>query len=104
MLCTAENLDNQDFEFLNILEDLLKSSDDIEKPFERGEAKTSDSIQNKRYVTTDESRLSGYFCSETLFNLSNRALLGGEIRVFGKRLDYALIRRKINEPEQKDAP
>ena len=27
MLYTLENLDNQDFEFLNILENLLKSSD-----------------------------------------------------------------------------
>ena len=71
VLCTSENLDNQDFEFLNILEDLLKSSDDFEKPVERAEGKTNDSIQNKTSVTTDESTLSGYFCSETVFNLSN---------------------------------
>ena len=71
VLCTSENLDNQDFEILNILEDLLKSSDDFEKPVERAEGKTNDSIQNKTSVTTDESTLSGYFCSETVFNLSN---------------------------------
>ena len=62
ILCTSENLDNQDFEFLNILEDLIKSSDDIEKPIERAEGKTDDSFQNKTFmITTDESRLSGYF-------------------------------------------
>ena len=47
VLCTSENIDNQDFEFLNILEDLLKSSDNFEKPVERAEGKTNDSIQNK---------------------------------------------------------
>ena len=74
MSCTTENLDNQDFEFLNILEDLIKSSDDIEKPIERAEGKTNDSIQNNTFMTTDESRLPGYFCSETVFNLSKRVL------------------------------
>ena len=99
MLCTSENLDNQDFMFLNILEDFLKYSDDIEKPAERAEGKTNDSFQNKTSVTKDESRLSGYFCSETVFNLSNRVLSDAEIRVLEKRLDYAPIQRKINEPE-----
>ena len=99
VLCTSENLDNQDFEFLNILEDLLKSSDNFEKPVERAEGKTNDSIQNKTSIITDESRLSGYFCSETVFNLSNRVLSDAEIRVLEKGLDYAPIQRKINEPE-----
>ena len=102
VLCTSENLDNQDFEFLNILEDLLKSSDDFEKPVERAEGKTNDSIQNKTSIITDESRLSGYFCSETVFNLSNRVLSDAEIRVLEKGLDYAPIQRKINEPELRD--
>ena len=64
VLCTSENLDNQDFEFVDILEDLLKSFDDIEKPVERAEGNINNSIQNKAFVTTDESRLSGYFFSE----------------------------------------
>ena len=38
---------------------LLKYSDDIEKPIERAKGKTKDSIQNKTSITTDESRLSG---------------------------------------------
>ena len=94
MLCTLENLDNQDFEFLHILEDLPKSSDDIEKPVERAEGKTNNCIQNKTLVTTGESRLSGYFCSETVFNLSNRVLSDAEIRILEKGLDYAPIQRK----------
>ena len=41
------------------MENLLKSSDDIEKPVERAKGKTKDSIKNKTSVTTDKSRLSG---------------------------------------------
>ena len=63
------------------------------------EGKTNDSIQIKTSITTDESRLSGYFCSETVFNLSNRVLSDAEIRVLEKGLDYAPIQRKMNEPE-----
>ena len=99
VLCTSENLDNQDIEFLNILEDLLKPSDNFEKPVERAEGKTNDSIQNKTSVTTDKSRLSGYFSSETIFNLTNRVLSDAEIRILEKGLDYSPIQRKINEPE-----
>ena len=43
-----------------------------------------DSIQNKILMTAGESRLSGYFCSETVFNLSNRVLSNAEIRIFEK--------------------
>ena len=43
VLCTLEDLYNQDF---------LKSFDDIEKPAQRPEGKTNDSIQNKTSVTT----------------------------------------------------
>ena len=91
VLRTSENLDNQDFEFLDILEDLLKSFDDIEKPVERAEGNINDSIRNKAFVTTDESRLSGYFFSETILNLSNRMLSDSEIRILEKGLDYASI-------------
>ena len=48
---------------------------------------------------TDSTRLTGYFCSETVFNLSNRVLSDAEIKVLEKGLDYAPIQNKINEPE-----
>ena len=51
--------------------------------------------------TTSESRLTGYFCSETIFNLSNRVLTDAEINVFEKGLDFGPIQRKINDPELK---
>ena len=48
---------------------------------------------------TDNTRLTGYFCSETVFNLSNRDLSEAEIKVSEKGLDYAPIQNKINEPK-----
>ena len=49
----------------------------------------------------DESRFSGYFCSDTVFKLIKRVLSEIEIKILEKCLDYAPIQRKINEPELK---
>ena len=49
--------------------------------------------------TTYENRLTGHFCSDTVFNLSKKVLSDAEIKVLEKRLDYAPIQNKINEPE-----
>ena len=46
--------------------------------------------------------MSEYFCSETIFNLSNRVLTDTEIKVLEKgRLDFAPIQKKLIEPELK---
>ena len=37
--------------------------------------------------TTFENRLTGYFCSDTVFNLSKKVLSDAEIRVLEKGLD-----------------
>ena len=50
-------------------------------------------------IMSNENRLTGYFCSDTIFNLSNRVLSGTEIKVLEKGLDFPPIQRKINEPE-----
>ena len=47
----------------------------------------------------DSTHLTGYFCSETVFNLSNRTLSDAEIKVLKKGLDYVPIQNKINKPE-----
>ena len=49
--------------------------------------------------TTIDERLQGHFCSDTVFNLSNRVLIENEIKILEKGLDFAPIQRKINEPE-----
>ena len=59
----------------------------------------NESYQNS--YTTSKSRLTGYFCSETIFNLSHRVLTDAEIKLLEKGLDFAPIQRKINEPELK---
>ena len=48
---------------------------------------------------TDSDRISGYFCSDTVFNLSKKVLSDMEIKILEKGLDYAPIQNKINEPE-----
>ena len=51
----------------------------------------------KRKYNTDDSRMNGYFCS--VFNLSNKVLTEGEIKVLEKGLDFAPIQREVNKPE-----
>ena len=57
------------------------------------------SFSNSKIGVTNESRLVGYFCSGTVFNLSKKILTDTEIRVLAKGLDFAPIQNKINEPE-----
>ena len=46
-----------------------------------------------------DKRLKGYFCSDTVFNLSSRVLFKSEIRVLEKGLDFVPFQRKVNETE-----
>ena len=46
-----------------------------------------------------KKQASGYFCSDTIFNLSRKFLTDSEIKVLQKGLDYAPIQSKINELE-----
>ena len=48
---------------------------------------------------TDSDRISGYFCSNTDFNLSKKVLPDMEIKILEKGLDYTPIQNKINKPE-----
>ena len=50
-------------------------------------------------ITADENRFTCCFCSDTIFNLSNRVLFDNEIKVLEKGLDFSPIQRKINEPK-----
>ena len=46
-----------------------------------------------------QSRLTGHFCSKTVFNLSRKVLSETEIKISEKGLDYAPIQNKVTEPE-----
>ena len=76
----------QDREFLSILEDLMDLDD----------LKQNKNINAK---VTSKGPISGYFCSDTVFNLSHRVLTETEIEVLQKGLEYAPTQKKINEPE-----
>ena len=58
-------------------------------------------ITSENANLSDESRLSGCFCSDTAFNISKKVLSETEIKILEKALDYASIQKKINEPELK---
>ena len=46
---------------------------------------------------TSEGRISGYFCSNTFFNLIHKVMTETEIKVNETGLDHTLIEKKINE-------
>ena len=52
--------------------------------------------QNKNIdaKVTSEDRMSGYFCWDTVFNLSYRVLNETEIKVLEEGLDFAPIQKK----------
>ena len=68
-----ETLDTRDRELLDILEELGNAQ----------KAKEHD------VNVTTLSRLRGHFCSDTIFNLSHRALSDAEIKILEKDLDFA---------------
>ena len=77
----TEFFSTQDRELASILEDLEK-------------------IDNNRQANaTEKNRLSGYFCSDTIFNLSWKVLTDSEIKVLEKGIHCAPIQSKINEPK-----
>ena len=51
---------------------------------------------------TSLDRLRGDFCSDTIFNLSDRVLSDAEMKLLEKGLDFAPIQRKINELELRE--
>ena len=75
----------EDMELLEILEEFQNSNETISS------GSSCDVIPDKR--------LNGYFCSDTVFNLSGRFLSESEIKVLEKGLDFAPFQRKVNEPE-----
>ena len=50
-------------------------------------------------INSSSKRIGGYFCSNTVFNLSSKVLTDAEINILEKGLDFAPIQNKINQPE-----
>ena len=92
-------LHEDDNEVLKVLNEFLNTSDEASVSPNVHRNRLDTFIHQKKNVTTTDNRLSGYFCSETIFNLSNRVLTDTEIKVLEKGLDFAPIQKKLNEPE-----
>ena len=99
----SAGLDEDDYKVLKILNEFLNTSDEASFSPNVHRNRLDTFIHQKKNVTTTDNRLSGYFCSETIFNLSNRVLTDTEIKVLEKGLDFAPIQKKLNEPELKQA-
>ena len=78
----GDGLSSQDDELLRILEDLQ-----------------NEKLVNSNRNCSDDTRISDYFCSDTVFSLSRRVFSEDEIKVLEKGLDFAPIKNKVNEPE-----
>ena len=95
----SSDLDGEDYEILDILKEMLEGSKESESVIPESKKNSEVMKDSTSGLTTVENRLCGYFCSDTIFNLSHRVLTNAEIKVLGKGLDFAPIQRKINEPE-----
>ena len=73
-----KSFDAQDEEMVKILEELHSNNRET-------------SVMGISSIRADENRLTGYFCSDTIFNLSNRVLTDNEIKVLEKGLDFSLL-------------
>ena len=73
-----KSFDAQDEEMLKILEELHSSNRET-------------SVMGISSITADGNKLISYFCSDTIFNLSNRVLSDNEIKVWEKGLHFELI-------------
>ena len=95
----SSDLDGEDYEILDILKEMLEGSKESDSVIPESKKNSEVTKDYTSGLTTVENRLGGYFCSETIFNLSHRVLTDAEIKVLGKGLDFVPIQRKINEPE-----
>ena len=50
-------------------------------------------------ANSSSKRIGGYFCSDTVFNLSSKVLTDTKINILEKGLDVAPIQNKTNQPE-----
>ena len=90
---------NVDGKILQILEGLLNLFDGSGKRSQGIKDQVNECFQNIHI--TSESRLTGQFSSETIFDLNDRVLTDAEIKILEKGLDFAPLQGKINEPELK---
>ena len=87
-----------DIEIFQTPDDLFSLPEGCESRSQSIKEQVTESFQNS--YTASESRLTGLFSSESIFNLHHRALADGETKVL-ERLDFTAMQHKINESEFK---
>ena len=95
----SADLDGDDYEILNILEEILEDSKESKRFFPELKKRSQVRKDSTSGLTTFKNRLRGYFCSETISHLSHRVLTDSEIKFLEKGLGFAPIQHKINEAE-----
>ena len=88
----SEGLDEDDNEFLNILNQFLNISDEASVTSNVHRNSLVTFMHQIKNVTTTDKRLPGHFYSETIFKL----LTDAKIKVLEKGLDFASIQKKLN--------
>ena len=94
----SSDFDGEDYEILNILKEMLDSANESQSVILDFKERSEVMKDSSSGLIIFENRLCGYFCSENIVNLSHRVLTDTEIKVLEKGLDFASIKRKINEP------
>ena len=87
----SSDLDEGDYEILNILKKMLEGSEVSESVIPEFTKRSQVMKDSTSGLTTAENRLCEYFWLETIFNLSHRVLTDTEIKVLEKSLDFAPI-------------
>ena len=100
VVCTNTSLVQRNYDVNTSSGIRLSSTQDMEL-FETLELQNSNEIisSDSSCDVIPDKRLEGYFCSDTIFNLSGRILPESEIKFLEKGSDFALFQRKVNEPE-----
>ena len=94
-VCTNNNAQN-----LNQLRSLEEEYDTLLSPQDKEILSFLEELENKNDISNIhiQSRLNGYFCSNAVFNLSQKVLSDTEINIL-EDLDYTYIKNKVNEAE-----
>ena len=84
----SSDLDEGDYEILNVLKKMLEGSEVSESVIPEFTKRSQIMKDSTSGLTTAENRLCEYFWLETIFNLSHRVLTDTEIKVLEKSLDF----------------
>ena len=97
VVCTNKSVVQKNYDVNTSSDIRLSSTQDMES------SEILEELQNSNEIISSDSscdvipdkRLKGYFCSDTVFNLSGRVLSESEIKVLEKGLDFGVRRMRI---------